>query len=253
MQENIPKKNYYPLIKNTIYDKKYNLTIEILTNFKKKNIKSLFRWPNPYYTTLKKIPENRFDVFKEEILHNLPKPSINENDLFIHIRNGDFYNHPYLGRNYAQPPLCFYKKVVEQNKFKNVYIIASKGNYPIIQKLITEYKNIKYKKSSLKEDVAKLVYAYNIVASISSFLTCLIKLNDNLKYLWEYDIYHRPTKFNHLHHSISNFTRKYIIYQMKPSPLYKEKMFKWKRTNEQLNLMINDTCPNDFIIIKPNK
>ena len=39
---------------------------------------------------------------------------------------------------------------------------------------------------------------------------------------------------------------------MKPSPIYKEKMYKWKRTKEQLNLMINDTCPNDFIIIKPN-
>ena len=30
------KKNYYPLIKNTIYDKKYGSTTETLTNAKKK-------------------------------------------------------------------------------------------------------------------------------------------------------------------------------------------------------------------------
>ena len=247
------KKGYYPLIKNTIYDKKYGLTIEILSNSNQKDMTSFFHWPHPYYTTLKIIPENRFDVFREEILNNLPKPSTDVNDLYIHIRNGDIYKEPNRGIYYAQPPLCFYEKVIEFKRFTNVYIIAVNDDYPIIQKLINEYKNTKYKRSSLKEDVSKLVYAYNIVASISSFLTSLIKLNDNLKYLWEYDIYHRPTKINHLHHSVSNFTRKYNIYQMQPSTIYKKTMHFWKRSDDQLNLMINDTCPNDFIFIKANK
>ena len=245
-------KHYYPYIKNTIYDKKFNLTIEVLTNSKNINIKSLFHWPYPYYTILKKIPENRFEVFKEEILKNLPKPSININDLYIHIRNGDIYRQNNWGNNMAQPPLCFYKKVIEFKNFTNIYIIAENDDYPIIKRLISEYKNVKYKQSPLIEDVSKLVYAYNIVASISSFFVSLIKLNDNLKYCWEYDIYHRVTKFNHLHYSISNFTRKYIIYQMKPSPIYKKIMYKWRRQPEQIDLMINDTCPYGFIIIKPN-
>ena len=246
-------RNYYPLIKNIIYDKKYNLKIQLLTNSKKKDIKSLFLWPHPYYTTLIKLPENRFDVFKDEILNNLPKPSININDLYIHIRNGDVYKEPIRGRFYTQPPFCFYKKIIELKKFTNIYILAVNGDYPIIQKLINEYTNIKYNNNPLIEDVSKLVYAYNIVASISSFSTSLIKLNDNLKNLWEYDFYHRIEKNYHLHHSISNFTRKYTIYQMKPSDIYMQKMRFWNRTDEQLNLMINDTCPNDFIVIKPNK
>ena len=104
----------------------------------------------------------------------------------------------------------------------------------------------------MRQDASKLVYAYNIVTSISSFATSLIKLNDNLKYLWEYDIYHTPTRFNHLHYSISNFKRKYTIYKMAPSTIYKETMYRWGGTKEQLDLMINDTCPNDFEIIKPN-
>ena len=40
---------------------------------------------------------------------------------------------------------------------------------------------------------------------------------------------------------------------MKPSSIYLEKKNIWRKTNEQLNLMINDTCPNNFTIIKPNK
>ena len=245
-------KCYLKYIKNTIYDKEYNLTIEYLSPEKRKNLTSLFHWPYAYYLILKIRPQNRFEVFKEEILKNLPHPEIDKKDLYIHIRNGDIYKHPKRGKSYGQPPLCFYKKVIESKKFNNVYIIAENDKYPIIKRLVNDYKNVKYNKSSLRQDASKIVYAYNIVTSISSFATSLIKLNDNLKYLWEYDIYHTPTRFNHLHYSISNFKRKYTIYKMAPSTIYKETMYRWGGTKEQLDLMINDTCPNDFEIIKPN-
>ena len=238
-------------IKNTIYDTKYNLIIEpqSKTNI---NLYNVFHWPYPYSIILYKIPENRFDVFKNEIINNLPKVSTDINDLYIHIRNGDVYLRPELGRFYAQPPLCFYKKVIEYKKFNNIHIIAETDDYPIIQKILSEYKNAKYNKASIEIDASKLIYAYNLVGSISSFLTSLIKFNDNLQYFWEYNIYHEITKINHLHYSISNFTRKYIVYLMQPSKIYKEKMYYWDRTKEQLDLMINDICPNDFVVIKPN-
>ena len=242
----------FDFIKNKIYDIKYNFTIERSTKSKMKKYAPVFNWPAPYYTILKILPSNRFDVFKEEILRNLPSLSLDINDLYIHIRNGDVYKHPKYGRYYAQPPLCFYKKVIESKNFNKAYIIAQESNYPIIKRLISDYKNVIYKKNSFKKDISILIHAYNIVGSISSFLTCLIKLNDNLKYFWEYDIYHKATKINHLHYSISNFTRKYTIYRMPPSKIYKKKMYIWNRTQEQLDLMINDTCPNDFKIIKPN-
>ena len=248
----ILNKNIIKIFKDVIYDKNYDLVIEPETNAKNFNSRSAFHWPHPYYTVLGVNPENRFDVFKEEILNNIPKAVLDENDLYIHIRNGDVYKNPNLGIFYAQPPLCFYEKAIEFKKFKTVYIIAKSDDYPIIRKLISEYKNVKYNKSSLINDMSKLVYGYNIVGSISSFLTSLIKLNDNLQYFWEYDIYHKVTKINHLHYSISNFTRKYTIYKMLPSPIYKETLYFWKRTKEQLDLMMNVTCPNNFIIIKPN-
>ena len=247
----ILNQNLSEYIKNTIYDKKYNLIIEPEAKLNK-NLSNVFHWPKPYYTVLYKNPENRFDVFKDEIIKNLPKVSTDINDLYIHIRNGDVYKNPLLGRFYAQPPLCFYKKVIESKTFNSIFIVAEDDDYPIIKKLLEEFKNVKYNRDSIQIDASKLIYAYNIVGSISSFLTSLIKLNDNLKYFWEYDLYHKATKINHLHYSISNFTRKYTIYSMAPSKIYKENMYYWNRTKEQLDLMINDTCPNDFVIIKPN-
>ena len=66
--------NQSEYIKNTIYDKKYDLIIEPEAKLNK-NLSNVFHWPYPYYTILYTIPENRFDVFKDEIINNLPKVS----------------------------------------------------------------------------------------------------------------------------------------------------------------------------------
>ena len=39
---------------------------------------------------------------------------------------------------------------------------------------------------------------------------------------------------------------------MKPSDIYINKMFRWEATKSQLKLMIEDKCPNDFVLTKPN-
>ena len=101
-------------------------------------------------------------------------------------------------------------------------------------------------------DLSYLIYGYNIVGSISSFLISSIKLNDNIKFFWEYDRYPMCSKIYHFHHSIFNIQRKYTIYQMPPSETYKYRMIVWKCSDEQINIMLNDKCPYNFKIIKPN-
>ena len=39
---------------------------------------------------------------------------------------------------------------------------------------------------------------------------------------------------------------------MKPSDAYVDKMFVWSNKKSQLKLMIEDTCPYDFVLTKPN-
>lgn len=121
-----------------------------------------------------------------------------------------------------------------------------------MDKLFNEFPNIIFKSNSVEVDIAYLIKAYNLVGSTSSMLHASLILNDNLKYLWEYDIYRFSEKFGHLHYDIYEYPRKFKIYKMKPSENYKNEFFTWKKTPEQLKLMIEEQCINNFIIINPN-
>ena len=76
-----------------------------------------------------------------------------------------------------------------------------------------------------------------------------IVLNINLKNFWEYDIYRKSDKFIHLHYEVYEYERKFKIYKMEPSENYKNEMFSWKKSQKQLNLMIQEKCQNNFVII----
>lgn len=242
-------------INHTLLDKEYNLQIEVAQeSFQADLITDIsFEFFYDFYNL--KI-ENRIGILKNEIVNNLPKVNLNKNDLIIHIRSGDIFQHKGetdYAPDYSQPPLCFYQKILEQFKFSDIYIIAEDNTFnPVIEELKKKYPKIKYNQNSLEIDLSYLIYGYNIVGSISSFLISSIKLNDNIKFFWEYDRYPMCSKIYHFHHSIFNIQRKYTIYQMPPSQTYKYKMIVWKCSDEQINIMLNDKCPYNFKIIKPN-
>ena len=242
-------------INHTLLDKEYNLQIEVAQEpFQADLITDIsFEFFYVFYNL--KI-ENRIGILKNEIVNNLPKVNVNKNDLIIHIRSGDIFQHKGetdYAPDYSQPPLCFYQKILEQFKFSDIYIIAEDNTFnPVIEELKKKYPKIKYNQNSLEIDLSYLIYGYNIVGSISSFLISSIKLNDNIKFFWEYDRYPMCSKIYHFHHSIFNIQRNYTIYQMPPSETYKNKMIVWKCSDEQINIMLNDKCPYNFKIIKPN-
>ena len=245
-------------IKRSLYYKKYNINIEI-GNFD--NLPEGVDYittisPNFYYDFYDLKIENRLDIIKNEVVNNLPKVKINKNDLVIHFRSSDIFQHKndfQHAPDYAQPPLCFYEKILNNFNFSKIYIISVDDVYnPVIKKLKNKYPNLIYKENPLEIDLSYLVRGYNIVGSISSFLIASIKLNDNLKFLWEYDRYPMCSKIYHAHHSIFNFKRKFSIYLMEPSDIYKNKMIIWKDSDEQIEIMMNDKCPNDFKLVPPN-
>lgn len=184
-------------------------------------------------------------------LKNLPIVNIEPNSIYIHFRGGDiFMKNP--SKLYGQPPLCFYEKIINSTKFKNIYIISSDNTNVIIPVITKKYKNIIYNKNNLEYDISLLAHAYNIVLSVSSFVISAIKLNDNLKNIWEYDMMKLSQKLKFLHHHLFKFPIKYKIYTMKPSEKYNSKMFSWKKTPEQIKLMLEEDCPYDFVITKIN-
>jgi hypothetical protein len=243
-------------IKHTLLDKEYNLQIEVgMPEFFGVDFIGDIS-PEFFYDFYNLKIENRISIFKNEIINNLPKVNVSQNDLIIHVRSGDIFQHKGetdYAPDYSQPPLCFYQKILEQFKFSDIYIIAEDNIFnPVIKELKKKYPKIKYNQNSLEIDISYLIYGYNIVGSISSFLISSIKLNDNIKFLWEYDRYPMCSKIFHFHHSIFNIPRNYTIYQMPPSETYKNKMIVWKCSDEQINIMLNDKCPYNFKIIEPN-
>jgi hypothetical protein len=203
-----------------------------------------------FYLTVVK-PEIRISLFKDEVKRNLPSINTDRNDLYIHIRSGDIFKRR-PNTHYAQPPLCFYQKIINNFYFKNIYIVSENRKNPIIDLLTKEFHEIIFIDNYIETDAAILSNAYNIVGSMSSFLTTLVMINDNLINYWDFDNYRLSEKYLHFHHDIYNLNMNYTLYEMKPSEDYRKEMFVWRNSKRQVDLMINEKC-REFNVIKPHE
>ena len=244
-------KNINWFIKNKIYYSQYNMTIEPGNRFNFENRHTLIdlsiNWLY-YFSYIK--PEIRSEVIKQEILKNIPNIITDPEDLYIHIRSGDIFEKKihYDDAFYSQPPLCFYKKVISSFKFRKIHIIAENKKNPVINKLIQDIPSINYNQNNMKIDIAYLVNAYNIVGSFSTFLFSIIRLNDNLKYAWEYNLSSTISKIIHCYHSYFKPFKNVTYYIMESSENYKSIMNRWNCSKVQIELMINEKCNNTFTI-----
>ena len=245
-------------LKNEIIYKNKNTKIiikqapEKSINCKDKDVVCSFLGGFLYYPMVVKSKIIDVKIFRNELLRNLPKVETDPNDLYIHIRSGDIFTNPSVTMLYAQPPLCFYQKILNDFKFRKIYIISENNANVVIDKLLSENNNIIFKQNKLEDDISYLQFGYNLVASVSSFFTSIIKFNENIKNMWEYDIYRMSEKFHHLHHDFFKFPIKYNIYTMKASQNYKNEMFVWSKSDKQINLMLNENCSFNFELKKPN-
>ena len=190
--------------------------------------------------------EIRINLIKNEIHRNLPKIEVYQDELFIFIRSGDIFENC-VHHYYPQPPLCFYLKILYNFKYRKVHIISKSNNNPVINALLEKFPKIIFKKNELKEDLAYLMNAYNLVGATSSMVLASIILNENLKIYWEYNIYRYSQKYIHLHFDIYKYPNHFIIYKMEPSEQYQNEFFVWKKTDKQLKLMLEEKCSNNFI------
>ena len=243
-----PNKNW--LIKNNITTDKINIALveKSKVNCNDNTTICISLMTGFCFQPMEIKPEIRISVLRNEIHKNLPNIEIDPNALYIHIRSGDIFQDN-INARYSQPPLCFYQTILKNFTFEKIFIIAKNDKNPIIGHLLKEFKNIIYKRNDLTVDLAFLMKAYNLVGSVSSMLYSSIVLNINLKNFWEYDIYRKSDKFIHLHYEVYEYERKFKIYKMEPSENYKNEMFSWKKSQKQLNLMIQEKCQNNFVII----
>ena len=246
----IIQKNNNIFINHTIFYPKYNIAIQPNQLIVNENIIILNIWYF-FFLDIKSLGDvNRLNILREEILNNLPKLKTHRDDLSMYIRSGDIFivKNPII--SYAQPPLCFYENILNQFKFRHVNIISENDLNPVIPHLKKKYSYIKFKKNDLKYDIAILANSFNIVSAISSFIISIIKLNENIKFLWEYDSFTLRDKYHYLHPLVYSFSYNYIIYKMDASLNYKKFMYPWLNSKEQKQMMLIEKCKENFTIIK---
>ena len=219
------------IIKKPIFYKEKNIIIWPNLYKKKINIDIIINIYNAFYFNYKnKKKYNRLKIIREEVLENIPKFKNTPDDLVINI--DVFVNK--INKNYGQPPLCFYQKIIDDNKFKNIYLMSNGHENPTVNKLLKLYPKIKYIHGTIEEDASVIIYSYNLVMPISTFSITLVRLNNNLRKMFIFSLINYDFRDE-------NFT----IYRMEASQNYLNIIQrKWKNTKEQLNLMINENCSN---------
>lgn len=242
-------KNIYWYIRHQIKDKKQKIKIEVGNENEIKEFTSLIdKTDNFFYYSKYLKPNFRVDLLQREILKNIPKVSINNNDLYIYIRSGGIFINP--NKIYVQPPLCYYINVIKNFEFRKIYLIAQNEMNPVINKLLGIYSKIIYKKNSLKLDIALLVNAYNIAGGgISTFFYHILLLNNKKKVLFLFKIQQQPFKlFTKL--NIKSFYKETncINLLMFASKDYIIKMFPWENSRLQRDFMLSYNCSNYFIV-----
>ena len=227
-------KRYYWYIKKKIILKKLKMDI-IIDDIQNYYNTSILIDKSFYFFFLK--GEYRINLLKNEILNNLPRLETDPKDLYIYIRSG------YLGSiynsDYFQPPLCFYKNIINNIEFKNIYIIAIDKTNKIIDLLLNLYSKIIYKQNSIEIDIAYLVNAYYVIGAISTFLYAALKLNDKIKIFWQYG----QNTINYINKN------NVLFYLMDYSQEYLNQRFEWRYNKTQIELMVKDICPKKFRIL----
>ena len=135
-------KRYFWYIKNKIIDRKFKRIIEIGDIRDYLHTSTIIDKTFSFY---QKFCENRLNILRNEILSNLPKVITKPNELYIYIRSsysGSIYNPIYF-----QPPLCYYKTILNNFNFINVNLIGKDKTNKMVDLLLNHFKFIFFKKS----------------------------------------------------------------------------------------------------------
>ena len=142
-------KRYFWYIKNKIIDRKFKRIIEIGDIRDYLHTSTIIDKTFSFY---QKFCENRLNILRNEILSNLPKVITKPNELYIYIRSsysGSIYNPIYF-----QPPLCYYKTILNNFNFINVNLIGKDKTNKMVDLLLNHFKFIFFKKKSIMEDIS---------------------------------------------------------------------------------------------------
>lgn len=153
----------------------------------------------------------RRTILKRYIRPMLPKtlfPDTSQDGLTIYIRSGDifkpvpvmkilkkapnlrvglkriFYGKRGICPEFVQPPLAYYKRIIESKPWPRITLIAEDTENPNIHALLEAYDNIEFQQRSLEEDITALLSAQNLVISYGTFGITWALLSNHIQSLY---------------------------------------------------------------------
>lgn len=104
--------------------------------------------------------------------------------LTIHVRGGDVFGER-KPSNYGQPPLSFYKLVINSTRWESVLLVIQDRSNPVVQGIIDFCKEkklpIQVQNEHLNDDLARLLGAQNLVAGRGTFSPAVAGLSPHCK------------------------------------------------------------------------
>ena len=148
----------------------------------------LIRWSRSEYRLDSEVRAVEWESMREALsLQGKPGDS---SAVTIHLRGGDVFG-TREAKNYGQPPLSFYQKVLEHCRARHVHIVYQDELNPVLAGLISlcEEKSIEYttQSASLTEDIETLMGAQTLVAGRGTFLPAVVGLSPLIKRVYYFE------------------------------------------------------------------
>lgn len=151
-------------------------------------------------TSLLSVCQNKLDRWK--IVHNMSEsirldlrqeePSSVEDVLHIHLRSGDIFKKTPPHRDYGQPPLALYTKIIRMRAWRKVVMVFEDQYNPVINALIefVKQQGIAYETHSgdIHQDVEVLLGAKHLVIARGTFIYPILSLSKNAKEVFYFEI-----------------------------------------------------------------
>lgn len=137
--------------------------------------------PNPQ---LMKMYFNKY--LKNIFLFNKKKKYLDtDNSLTIHIRGGDIFRGNGAHSAYVQPPLKYYKDIIESKDWDKIIVVYEDSGNPCVNALREQnYENIHFTSNNLETDINILCQSPNLVLGFGTFGLLLFFLNENIKNIY---------------------------------------------------------------------
>src|SRR6266496_2306106 len=162
---------------------------------------------------------------------------LNDKTITMHFRAGDIFASETTPSWYGQPPLAYYKFILDHSSAEKVVIVYEDTGNPTVQAFASHVRSVGrevvLQSADLRSDLAVLFNSAELVSSMGTFVWAVSTISKRLKIFWFLERMHDQCLFarsdisiSGIHDELGDYTRAVLSAN-------------WAKTPEQLGLMLD--------------